>query len=485
MAETVQGCHIVSDKHDCAALVAHAVEDVEALLRKGGVAHRQHLVDEKNVRVDLDRYGEREADVHSRRVVLELELLELAQFGEVDHLVIARLRLAWRETHHDPVQDDVVACGQVLVETHAELDEGRKSPVHPDSPAVDAIYTREALQHRALAAAVAAGDPKELTLAYLEGDVVERLERLVAGPSRRVQSALLESMRALLRHVERLADRLDDDRRKPTACRSRHQGKGTVAYCRRLMSHSTPSLPTSPDDPLLDDWYHTIDLGGGLVSHGYFDHRTVVDCYGIPDSLAGMTVLDVGAGDGFFALEFERRGAERVLAIDVGSLGECDMLPAAKSRLAAADRDEQPWLKRFQIAHEMLGSRVEYKTLSVYDLCPELVGMFDFVFCADVLLHLQNPLQALLNIRSVSAKLAIVETPIEPELDRNSGGLPYLRFGVLSAEKQAGDHNTYWLFTTGALCDMLVYAGFSRVEPQPVFELPPRGLAAVSVVAHI
>jgi len=250
------------------------------------------------------------------------------------------------------------------------------------------------------------------------------------------------------------------------------------------MSAPTPSLPNSPDDPLLDDWYHTIDLGDGIVSHGYFDHRTVVDCYGIPDSLAGMTVLDIGAGDGFFALEFERRGAKRVLAIDVASLGECDMLPDVRSRLNASDRDAQPWWPRFQIARTMLGSRVEHETLSVYDLSPDAVGMFDVVFCADVLLHLKNPLQALLNIRSVCAGLAIVETPVDPDLERRSDGLPFLRFGVLSAEKDAGENNTYWLFTAAALCDMLAYAGFSRVEPQPVFELPPRGLTAVSAVAH-
>jgi tRNA (mo5U34)-methyltransferase len=250
------------------------------------------------------------------------------------------------------------------------------------------------------------------------------------------------------------------------------------------MSAASPSLPSSPDDPLLDDWYHTIDLGDGMVSHGYFDHRTVVDRYGIPDSLAGMTVLDVGAGDGFFSLEFERRGAARVLATDVGSFGDCDHLPTVRSRLTASELASQPWRKRFEIAHKMLGSRVEHEILSVYDLSPEVVGTFDVVFCADVLLHLRNPLQALLNIRSVCKGLAIVETPIDPDLERRAEGLPFVRFGVLSAEKQAGDHNTYWLFTAAALCDMLAYAGFERTEPKPVFELPPRGLTVASVVAQ-
>ena len=59
-------------------LVAHAIEDVEALLLEGGVADGEHLVDEQDVGVDLDRHREGEPDVHARGVVLELELLELA-----------------------------------------------------------------------------------------------------------------------------------------------------------------------------------------------------------------------------------------------------------------------------------------------------------------------------------------------------------------------------------------------------------------------
>ena len=37
---------------------------------------------------------------------------------------------------------------------------------------------------------------------------------------------------------------------------------------------------------------------------------------GLPDDLTGRTVLDVGAWDGFFSFEAERRGAARVVAAD-------------------------------------------------------------------------------------------------------------------------------------------------------------------------
>ncbi len=194
MAEAVERAHVVSHEHDRSALVAHRVEDVEALLCEGGVANRKHLIDEQDLRVDLDRDGERQAHVHARRVVLELELLELAQFGEVDHRVIAGARLARREAHHDAVEHHVVARGQILVEADPELDEGRQAPVHPDPPAVHTVDAGQALQQRALAAAVAPRDAEELAPPHIEGNVVECLEGLVPALPQRVQSALLEGV---------------------------------------------------------------------------------------------------------------------------------------------------------------------------------------------------------------------------------------------------------------------------------------------------
>ena len=57
------------------------MKDVEALLLKRSISDGEHLVDQQDVRVDLDRDGEGEPDLHPRRVVLELQLLELGQLG--------------------------------------------------------------------------------------------------------------------------------------------------------------------------------------------------------------------------------------------------------------------------------------------------------------------------------------------------------------------------------------------------------------------
>ena len=244
------------------------------------------------------------------------------------------------------------------------------------------------------------------------------------------------------------------------------------------------SLPVSADSPLLEGWYHTIELGEGMVSRGHFDHRPVVDRYGIPESLVGWTALDVGSGDGFFSFELERRGAT-VTAIDVDSLGDCDWLPQARRRQSAELLAATPWKDRFEMARAMLGSGVERMHCSVYDLSPERVGTFDLVFCGDLLVHLQSPLAALHNIRSVARELAVIETVADPELERWIPGHPLLSFGMLDHEAEPGDLVSYWRFSTRALVDMMTYAGFGRIEPQPSFALPPMGLQVVAVVGHV
>ena len=106
-------------------------ELVEALVGEALVAHRQHLVDEQHVRVDMDRDREAEAHVHAGRVGLDGRVDELADLGELDDLVEALGDLPLRQAEHDAVDEDVLAPGDLRVESGAELDERRDAPVAP------------------------------------------------------------------------------------------------------------------------------------------------------------------------------------------------------------------------------------------------------------------------------------------------------------------------------------------------------------------
>ena len=113
----------------------------------------------------------------------------------------------------------------------------------------------------------------------------------------------------------------------------------------------------------------------------------------IPEDLTGWSVLDIGAWHGFFSFECERRGADRVLAVDRFAWGKYGM-------------DE------FLEAKDRLGSHVEHRHLDVHQLDPDEIGQFDLVLLLGVFYHLRNPLQALERIRLVTKRLLICETHV-------------------------------------------------------------------------
>src|SRR5579862_2037879 len=229
-------------------------------------------------------------------------------------------------------------------------------------------------------------------------------------------------------------------------------------------------LPARQDDPSLQGWYHTVELGSGLVSRGIFDHRPVIHNWGLPPSLCGKSVLDVGTADGFFAFEAEQRGALRVVAIDVARYGDFDWLPHVRTRIGPQMDTEMA--RHFRIAHAMRGSRVEHFTCSVYDLSPTGLGRFDIVLCGSLLLHLQNPLRALVNNHRATTEMACIETVVDDEIDRECPDKPWVRFGIQPAETEPGEGCVYWRFSTRGLQEALRYAGFGHSVPREPYRAP-------------
>jgi len=162
-----------------------------------------------------------------------------------------------------------------------------------------------------------------------------------------------------------------------------------------------------------DRWYHTIDLPGGVVTPGYFDTRAIADVVPLPPRLDGARCLDVGTYDGFWAFEMERRGAAEVVAIDVLDPLRWDWPVGSSEEAIAAISDER---LGFDVAREALGSRVERRDLSVYDLSPDQVGTFDVVYCGSLTLHLRDPVRALERIRSVCTGVFVYEDAIDVSL---------------------------------------------------------------------
>jgi tRNA (mo5U34)-methyltransferase len=190
------------------------------------------------------------------------------------------------------------------------------------------------------------------------------------------------------------------------------------------------------------NWYHSIPLGDGVVTPGVDDTPSRLSKIHMPDDLSGKTVLDVGAWDGFFSFEAERRGASRVLATDSFSWSG------------------EGWGTKdgFELARRTLGSRVEDRELDVLDLSPETVGVFDVVFFLGVLYHMKHPLLALERVSSVTRELLIMSTFVDATWTRRPAAAFYPR-----AEANS-DPTNWWGPNPGAVVAMLETAGFARVD---------------------
>ncbi len=216
-----------------------------------------------------------------------------------------------------------------------------------------------------------------------------------------------------------------------------------------------------------DQWYHTLELAPGVVTPGWYDLRQVLDRIPFPRDLTGKRCLDVATFDGFWAFAMERRGASEVQAIDLLDDHAWDWpVNAAPGAVRALSRRKHAG-EGFEIARDALGSRVERHELSVYDLSPDRVGLFDFVYVGSLLLHLQNPVRALEAVRSVCRGTLLLVDAIHLPLSVRAPRTP-------TATLDGVGRPWWWKPNRAGLVRMVEAAGFEVLE-RPTHVLMPPG----------
>ena len=160
-----------------------------------------------------------------------------------------------------------------------------------------------------------------------------------------------------------------------------------------LMSTSAPFPPDTesnamaaslPDRALLQqqvrqlgDWFHNLDLYGVATAPNHFlgDFPNIkwkqIE-HTLPRDLHGASVLDVGCNGGFYSIQMKRRGADRVLGVDV----------------------DERYLNQARFAAQTLELEIEFEQRSVYDV-DRIEDQFDYVLFMGVFYHLRYPLFAL------------------------------------------------------------------------------------------
>jgi 2-polyprenyl-3-methyl-5-hydroxy-6-metoxy-1,4-benzoquinol methylase len=218
-------------------------------------------------------------------------------------------------------------------------------------------------------------------------------------------------------------------------------------------------------------WYHAVEVGNGIVTPGAYDYRKDIQHFHFPDDMSNMRVLEVGSATGFFAFEFEKRGAT-VTSVELPSIADWDMPSGEDRELTlrelmsyhqAASVEELTFLHLdgpFRFCHERLRSNISRCYSSIYDLGPDKFNgtQFDLVHLGDILVHLFSPLKAISTIAPLCRGKLIISEEI-PELDESNPLMLYI-----GGSSRSGDHRSWWFPNKTCLAQMLQRVGFRTVE---------------------
>jgi len=205
-------------------------------------------------------------------------------------------------------------------------------------------------------------------------------------------------------------------------------------------------------------WWHKIDLGEvrnqKIITPGRDNSEEKLKYIQMPTSLKDKTVIDVGAWDGFFSFEAEKRGGD-VLAIDTIMWKEHKTFNVQKNREVM-----HTGKRGFNFAHKMLKSKVRSKEIEVMDLSEENVGKYDLVLCLGILYHMENPFGMCRKMREICKKdgMLILET----HMDMQDIDKPAMAF--YPTTECNNDKGTWNGPNPACVIGMLRAAGFDEVQ---------------------
>ncbi|MEX2263136.1 MAG: methyltransferase domain-containing protein [Bryobacteraceae bacterium] len=187
-------------------------------------------------------------------------------------------------------------------------------------------------------------------------------------------------------------------------------------------------------------YYHSFRLPDGTTIDGFQtleQQELRLSQFPIPADLSGRRVLDIGAWDGWFSFEMERRGAS-VVAFD----------STHRQTLVAM--------------RERLGSSVEYVIGDICKFDSRELGRFDIVLFLGVLYHLKHPLLALEHVCDLCIGLTCVESFVTDDGSNVTDSVPAMEFYETS--QLCGQFDNWFGPNCSCLLALCRTAGFARVE---------------------
>lgn len=192
---------------------------------------------------------------------------------------------------------------------------------------------------------------------------------------------------------------------------------------------------------LLGPWFHNVEVMDGLFTReinpstgpqptAHPLSRWIALEPHIPQSMDGLKVLDVGSADGFFSVEFAKRGAQ-VLATDYS----------------------KEMINRIDFLAKAMDLPISTEVCSAENM--KLTKEFDIIFNLGLLYHSRHPLLLLENLQSIPHRTMYLETVITDGDDA---------FLYLKPPQEGVHYIPKWFPTKSCVIEMLKFAGYSDIE---------------------
>lgn len=202
-------------------------------------------------------------------------------------------------------------------------------------------------------------------------------------------------------------------------------------------------------------WYHMFDFLEGTSVVPEFDFRGKVDKF-LPCNISGKTFLDIGAGNGFFGFEMERRGAI-VTSVDLPLDRGNDSIPyrGSPDRADSNRCNKLGFHKAYWYAHSYFGSKARVFYSPVLEL-PDNFGIYDVVWLGSILQHSKDPVGSVIRADKHTGKQIVLCEA------RHDSHLPELVF-CAEPGKQDPQYWTWWRFSPAFLVVLLKTLGYSDI----------------------